>query len=202
MDLRRHPAFGWWFANRFLFWGAFILLNTFLLFYIINVIGLVEAEAQRYVGRISTMLGLALALATLPSGWMADRIGRRPLVIAAGIAAALGVGAVMLARELSLLTLGGVIIGLAIGVFLSANWALVTDIVPAVEAARYLGIANIAAASGSAVSRFLGGALIDVLNDALRSETTGYLVMYGLAAAMFVVSALVALRLPARGDCP
>ena len=55
-----------------------------------------------------------------------------------------------------------------------------------------------AAASGSAISRFLGGSLIDALNGALRSETTGYMVMYAIAAAMFLVSALVALRLPAR----
>ena len=196
VDLKRYPTFGWWFVNRFLFWSAFILLNTFLLFYLIDVIGLSEAEAQSYLGQISLVLGTALALVTLPSGWLADRIGRRPLVIVAGIVACLGVVVLLVTRQLPILTLGGMIVGLAIGTFLSANWALVTDIVPPSEAARYLGIANIAAASGSALSRFLGGALIDSLNDLLHSGTTGYVVMYSIAATMFLLSAVVALRLP------
>ena len=36
VDWRRYPAFGWWFLHRMLFWGALILLNTFLLYYLID----------------------------------------------------------------------------------------------------------------------------------------------------------------------
>jgi MFS family permease len=85
-----------------------------------------------------------------------------------------------------------------VGTFISANWALVTDIVPRGEAARYLGIANIATAGGSGLARLLGGALIDPLNALLGSRSAGYLVVYGLAAAFFLASALVALRLPGQ----
>jgi len=51
-------------------------------------------------------------------------------------------------------------VGLGVGTLISANWALVTDIVPREEAARYLGIADIATAGSSGLARFLGGALI------------------------------------------
>lgn len=50
VDWKAHPAFAWWFVNRFLFWGGFIALNTFLLFYMIDVVHMAEAEAQRFVG--------------------------------------------------------------------------------------------------------------------------------------------------------
>ncbi len=45
IDWRAHPAFAWWFANRLLFWGAFIGLTTFLVFFMIDVAGLVESSA-------------------------------------------------------------------------------------------------------------------------------------------------------------
>ena len=195
VDFRAHPAFGWWFANRLLFWAAFIVLNTFLLFFVMDVVSMPEAQAQRFVGQLSTLIGGALIVVALPSGWLADRVGRKPLLIASGLVAALGTLLLLLARETLLLTIAGVIVGLGVGTFISANWALVTDIVPREEAARYLGIANIATAGGSGLARFLGGALIDTLN-ATQGPTVGYLTMYAVAAAFFLASALVVIPLP------
>ncbi len=198
VDFRAHPAFGWWFANRLLFWAAFIFLNTFLLTYAIDVLGMVEAEAQMFVGRLSTILGAALVLVTLPSGWLADRFGRKPIVIVSGVAASAGAVFLLLVRDTTLITAAAAVIGIGIGAFLSANWALVTDIVPRDEAARYLGIANIATAGGSGLARLLGGALIDPLNQALHSSSVGYLIGYGIAAAFFLVSSIVIVPLPKK----
>ena len=199
VDFRAHPAFGWWFANRTLFWAGFLALNTFLLFYLIDVVGMSEGGAQKFIGTLSTILGVALVLVSLPSGWLSDRIGRKPLVVFAGILAAIGTGVLLSARSEALLTVSGLIIGAAVGTFLSANWALVTDIVPREEAARYLGVANIATAGGSAIARFLGGALIDSLNRATGTLNVGYLTVFGLALAFFIASAIVILPLPVPG---
>jgi MFS family permease len=196
VDFRAHPAFGWWFANRTLFWAGFLALNTFLLFYLIDVVGMSEGGAQKFIGTLSTILGAALVLVSIPSGWLSDRIGRKPLVVIAGILAAIGTGVLLSVRTEGLLTVAGLIIGAAVGTFLAANWALVTDIVPREEAARYLGVANIATAGGSAIARFLGGALIDSLNRATGTLNVGYLTVFGLALAFFVISAIVILPLP------
>ncbi|MCL4506953.1 MAG: MFS transporter [Chloroflexi bacterium] len=198
IDLRAHPAFGWWFANRLLFWAAFIALNTFLLFYAIDVIKLQQDEAQRYIGTLSTVLGAALVIISIPSGWITDRIGRKPLIVAAGLIAMLGTLIILIARDLGLVTVAAGVIGIGIGMFLSANWALITDIVPRNEAARYLGVANIATAGGSAIARFIGGAIIDPLNHLLGSSTAGYMALYAIAALFFLLSALVILPLPTK----
>jgi MFS family permease len=198
VDWKAHPAFAWWFVNRFLFWGGFIALNTFLLFYMMDVVHMGEADAQRFVGNMSTVIGLVLLVVTLPSGWLADRVGRRPLVALAGLIAAAGTGMVLVVRTPALITAAGAIIGLGVGIFLSANWALVTDLVPEAEAARYLGIANIATAGGSGVARLLGGALIDPLNRMLGSTSAGYLSLYGLTMLAFLLGTVAILRLPAK----
>jgi MFS family permease len=198
IDWKAHPAFAWWFVNRFLFWGGFIALNTFLLFYMIDVVRMGEAEAQRFVGNMSTVIGLVLLVVTLPSGWLADRVGRRPLVALAGLIAAAGTGMVLVVRTPGLITAAGAIIGLGVGIFLSANWALVTDLVPEAEAARYLGIANIATAGGSGFARLLGGALIDPINRMLGSTSAGYLSLYGLTMGAFLLGTVAILRLPSR----
>lgn len=196
VDFRAYPAFGWWFANRLLFWAAFIALNTFLLFYVIDVVKLQRDEAQRFIGQLTTVLGVALVAFSLPTGWLSDRIGRKPLVIIAGLVSALGALMILVVRDVTLITVAAGIVGIGIGMFLSANWALVTDIVPRNEAARYLGIANIATAGGSAIARVLGGAIIDPLNAALQSSEAGYLVLYAISAVFFLLSALVIIPLP------
>ena len=208
VDWKAHPAFAWWFANRFLFWAGFIALNTFLLFYMIDVVHMAEAEAQRFVGNMSTVIGLVLLVVTLPSGWLADRVGRKPLVASAGLIAAAGTAMVLFVRTPGLITAAGALIGLGVGVFLSANWALVTDLVPQAEAARYLGIANIATAGGSGVARLLGGALIDPVNRLLGSPSAGYRCLYGLTMLAFLAGTAAILRVPeqrrlvTRGESP
>jgi MFS family permease len=158
-----------------------------------------ESGAQKFIGTLSTILGAALVLVSLPSGWLSDRIGRKPLVVIAGFLAAVGTAVLLAVRSEALLTLAGLIIGASVGTFLAANWALVTDIVPKQEAARYLGVANIATAGGSAIARFLGGSLIDSLNRATGTLNVGYLTVFGLALAFFVISAIVILPLPVPG---
>jgi MFS family permease len=201
VDFRAHPAFGWWFANRLLFWAAFIALNTFLLFYAIDVLKLQQDDAQRYIGQLSTVLGVALVAMSIPAGWLSDRFGRKPLVVASGIIACIGTLIILFARDVTLITIAAVIVGIGIGSFLSANWALITDIVPRNEAARYLGIANIATAGGSAIARLIGGTFIDPINAALGAPA-GYIGLYALAAAFFLLSALVILPLPVTRTSP
>jgi MFS family permease len=189
-------GFGWWFLNRGLFWGATIALSNFVLFYLVDVIGMTFAEGARFFGDLSLVLGLSLLAITLPAGRLSDRIGRRPLILGACIVAVVGNAVLLFARTRPALTVGGGILGLAVGIYLSANWALATDIVPRFKAARYLGVANIATAGGSFAARFAGGALIDPINRLAGNDSTGYFTLYSLTLVAFVIAALAVLRLP------
>jgi len=198
VDFRENPIFGWWFANRILFWGSFIAINTFLINYLVDVIRMNQADAQSFYGTLKVILGVALIVVALVSGWLSDRFGRKPVMQAAGLVSFAGAVLLLVVRDRTLIIVAGGIIGMGIGAFLSANWALATDIVPREETARYLGIANIATCIGSGVARLLGGVLIDPINKLLGSSSLGYQSLFILATLCFLESALVIIPLPNR----
>ncbi|HEX9926619.1 MAG TPA: MFS transporter, partial [Anaerolineae bacterium] len=83
--LARLPtAFGWWMLNRILFWSAAIALRTFLLNYLEDVLSLSLDDAQVFSSRLLLILGGGIVLLAIPVGVLADRIGRRPLLVTAG----------------------------------------------------------------------------------------------------------------------
>jgi MFS family permease len=193
-------GFGWWFVNRTLFWAAIIALNSFVIFYLEDVAGMTFAEASRLFGDLSVVLGVSLLIITIPAGRLSDRLGRRPIILAACSVAVAGNLLLLFARTRPVLILGGAALGLATGVFLSASWALATDLVPRGMAARYLGIANIATAGGSFLARLAGGALIDPINRLTGSLEAGYLTLYSLTLVAFAVAAFAVTRLDIGED--
>lgn len=191
------PAFPWWMANRLLFWAAAISIRTFLLNYMEDVLGLSPAETQALSSQVILVLGAGVFLLVLPAGAIADRVGRRPLLVIAGLLAAVGAVLFIFVRDVNLLFVAGGFIAAGAGIFASASWALATDIVPQGEGALYLGLANIATVVGSITGR-LGGPLIDGLNTLTGTTTVGYLVVFGLAALFFVGSSVVVLKIEER----
>jgi MFS family permease len=196
--LRQMPAsFLWWMLNRALFWSAIISIRTFMLNYMEDVLVMTPAEAQVLSSRLFMVLGLGVFICALPAGAVADRIGRRPLLVMAGLMAALGAVSLVFVRELPLLFVAGGLIAIGTGIFASASWALATDLVPANQGAHYLGLANVATILGS-ISGRLGGLLIDGINHLTGTITAGYLVDFGLATLMFVASSLVVYKIVNR----
>lgn len=188
------PAFFWWMLNRFLFWSAAISIRTFLLNYMEDVLSLSLAEAEALANRLFIILGIGIFLLVLPAGAITDRIGRRPLLIAAGLLAAAGVLFFILVQDLNMLFIAGGLIAAGAGLFAGTSWALATDLVPGGEGAQYLAIANIATVLGSIGGR-LGGPLIDAVNYLTRTTGTGYVVVYIIATLFFAGSSLVVLKI-------
>ena len=193
-------GFGWWLVNRALFWAAVIALNSFVIFYLVDVAEMTFSEASRLFGDLSVVLGVTLLLITIPAGRLSDKVGRRPILFAACLVAVAGNVILLAGRTRPILILGGAALGLATGVFLSASWALATDLVPRGMAARYLGIANIATAGGSFLARLAGGALIDPINRLTESQEVGYLTLYSLTLIAFAVAAFSVTRLKTDKD--
>lgn len=173
-------------------------MTTFLLFYAMDVLRMPEPVAQSFVGRISAIVGAVLVVAVLLVGWLSDRLGRRAFLVAAGVVCALGAVVLLLVRDPIGTSVSAGLVALGCGLYMAASWALITETVSPAQAARSLGLANIATAGASASVRLPAGALIDRVNDLAGDGQSGYLAVYALAALAFAASSLVALRLPAR----
>jgi MFS family permease len=177
----------WWLLNRALFWFALLTLRTFLINYVEQILGLSAEEAQRITGLLGSVLGVLALLVVLPSGYIADRVGRKPLLAASGLAAGAGAFVLLAARSLPVMFAAGILIGVGGGFFLTSSWALATTLAPKQQAARYLGLTNLATAGGSAAARLMGP-LIDAVNHALGSKTLGYASVYALGGILFLLS--------------
>jgi MFS family permease len=139
-------------------------------------------------------VGVFLLLSALPSGWLSDRYGKKPVIVLSSVLAAAGMFVVMLVPDVAervpsaqpvgapiAIYVGGCMIGAAIGLFYPANWALGTQVVPRDQAGRYLGLSNLASAGAGAIGGYIGGPIADHL---------GYTLLFIIYGMLFLLSAL------------
>jgi MFS family permease len=185
-EARKHQSFIWWVVNRLLFLAAVGSIQGFAQYYLADVQHIPNAATMTTV--LLGVVAVFLIPSALWSGVLADRIGRKKLVAAAGFIAAAGAGLLLTAGNIPLVLISGCIIGIGTGTFMATNWALGTDLVPAENAGRYLGISNLAGAGAGIVGAGIGGPMADYFNG-LRPGL-GYLVIFALYAVLFLLSSL------------
>jgi len=141
------------------------------------------------------MVGIFILLVAFPSGWLSDRIGRKPVLAVSGLLAALGTLIALVTTSLTVIYIGGSLIGIAAGLFYTANWALGTDIVPSDQAGRFLGISNLAGAGAGAVGAYIGGPIADYFTvNFPEIAGLGYIVLFAIYGTMFLLSVLALLN--------
>jgi MFS family permease len=178
------------------------VVNLFALLYLTRVIGLDPAT--------SGLMYAALIVFSVPmpllAGWLSDRLGRKPLIIAAYLGGALGFVVFILAGSSLVWLWAGIVL---MGLFSFAEspqlQALLADISPpATRDASYALYFTLAFGVGS-----LWTAVYGIVIEAL-GEPTGVPVVFGLMAAAFVAAAVATLpirtddagRTPAAGILP
>lgn len=181
---RKYPSFTWWVINRLLYLAAIGSIQSFALYFLKDVVKVPNAASA--TSNLMMVVGICTIVSALPSGWLSDKFGGKRLVAVAGIVAAVGTVGLFLARDMAMVTVCGVIIGLSVGIFMTVNWALGTDLVPAAEAGLYLGVSNLAGAGAGVVGAGIGGPMADFFNAYQRG--LGYLVIFAIYAALFVLS--------------
>ena len=196
---RSNPSFTWWVANRLAFLVGTNNLSGFAVYFLQARLGLEEEKAAGPASQLIMFVGILILVAALPSGWLADRFGRKQLVAFSGIMAALGTLIGLLSPNLTIIYIGGCIIGAATGLFFTANWALGTDLVPKEEAGRYLGISNLAGAGAGAVGAYIGGPIADYFTAHVPEVPgLGYLVIFAIYGALFLLSSVTLLKVRAE----
>ena len=135
-------------------------------------------------------IGGSLAVAVFVAGRVSDRVGRKPVVIAGAVAAAVGTAWLLLTDTTSGLLVIACVIGASSGTMLSASWALANEMGDEQQAGTHIGIVNLSTIGGAAIPRLFGPG-IDLLNH--TSEDLGYRALMAGCAALFVAAAIALL---------
>lgn len=158
-----------------------------MLLFVAHRLGLPEAQAAKQAGDLLAALAFITILVSPLAGWFADRIGRVPLMISGAIFS--GISALLLtwARSANQILIFGGLMSLGSAAFAGGSWALLADLVPPKESARFFGLANFSTA-GAAAAAGLFGPLID--EGEHISPGLGFSLLFVLAALAFLASLL------------
>lgn len=176
----------WLLVSRLAILMATGTLQPFIYFYLEDAIGLGPAAASGVVP-LAALVALVALLAAVPGGAVTARWGRVRTVLASAMLGAVGAAAFAAAPSYAALFVIAIPFGMAMGAFLSADWALMVDLVPPDEAGRYLGLSNVATAGAGLLAVTISGPVADLVNAA--SPGVGYRAVFVLAAVEFVIGA-------------
>jgi MFS family permease len=189
VDPRRSPDFAWAFGSRFLFVIAYAFLTTYQAYYLIARLGTAEADVPRQIFLATLTQSGVVVAASLLGGGLSDRLGRRKVfVLTASMVYALAMFVVAAAGDLSGFLVGMAIGGLGFGIYVAVDLALVVDVLPGngEDAAKDLGVFNIASALPYSIAPALGPAILAIGGGS-------YGVLYAVAGVCAVLGALAIL---------
>jgi len=186
-EARQQKSFIWWVVTRLMFLAAIGSTRNFAMYFVKDVLQVPNpATVTTY---LTAVIFIFLLITSLLGGYLSDRMGRKKLLLAAGLIAFIGTILLIFSRTIPMVMVAGAFLGLGTGTFMSANWALGTDLVPAKDAGRYLGISNLAGAGAGIVGSSIGGPLADYFNAI--QPGLGYPVIFALYGGLFLLSALL-----------
>jgi len=186
----------WLLLVRLLFLGAY---NSTLIAvgYFRRSHGLSDDDANLTVFIGTAIVGVSTAIAALPGGRLSDRWGRRPVIWMAAAVAGCGLLGVAVAPTPALAIAAWVPFGIGMGTFLSADWALMADVIPKGTSGRYMGILNAGTAMAGPVFIIIAGPLQDLV-AATVSDPAGPRAAMAMAALFLGGAALALTRVDPR----
>jgi MFS family permease len=193
---RKHPDFGWVWANRFLMFFAYMGTGTYLTYFVIDRFNQTEEQVTGVL-LISNLCGTGgMILASLLGGFLSDRFHRRrPFVTIAGLVMVVGLVAVSLADSFAVLYAGQLIMGAGFGAYLAVDLALATLVLPSPDDhAKDLGVLNIAQALPQSIAPAIAPAIIAI---GMSTSLGGYAVWYLFGAALAVIGAFLIYKVKA-----
>lgn len=183
-EAKNQKSFIWWVVTRLMFLAAIGSTRNFALYFVADVLKVPNpAQVTTY---LTAVIFVFLLITSLLGGYLSDKMGRKKLLAAAGMLASFGSLLLIFSKSIPMVMVAGAFLGLGTGTFMSANWALGTDLVPSKDAGRYLGISNLAGAGAGIVGSSIGGPMADYFNAI--QPGLGYPVIFALYGGLFLFS--------------
>jgi MFS family permease len=158
------------------------LVIPFLALYLTGPIGMPVGQAALIVA----LFGGGSFIASLVGGDLADRLGRRPVMLLSFLVAPAAMLVVGLARSIPVIAVSTLILGFFTDLYRPAVSAAVTDLVPSADRPRAFGYLYWAINLGAAIAPVAGGLLarrnylLLFVGDAVTTLIFGVIVLFGV----------------------
>ena len=155
-DILGERSFVWLLGSRLFFLMTGTTLTALAFFYMADSFGLETQQALDLTFIAGALIVVFGAIATVPAGRLSGRFGRKRMIYLSAVIGSIGMAFLVVAPT-STVALGfAVPVGVASGIFLAVDWALMTDIIPKAESGRYMGISNVVTGSPGRSHRLSG----------------------------------------------
>ncbi|GAB6902665.1 MFS transporter [Kineosporia succinea] len=186
---RSAPDFYKAFTGRLFMLISYQMIAAYQLYIVQNYVGQTKVESAATISTMSLITLVVGVVASLGSGPVSDRIGRRkvPAVTAAGLFA-VGVAMPWLFPTTTGMFLYAAIAGFGYGVFGAVDQAINVDVLPdPEEAGKDLGVLNLATTLGQTIGPIITSTVVVV--------TGSYGLIFPISIAMTVIGAVAILRI-------
>jgi MFS family permease len=184
---RRYPDFGWAWLTRFLLNLSNSIAIVYLLYFLQDVVGYDDPEGGVFI--LTAVYAVTLLSTVVTTGVWSDRASRRKVFVCWS-------GIVMSAAALLLgfwptwtgALVSAAVLGLGFGVYLSVDFALMTEVLPAAgDRGKDLGVINIANSLPQVIAPVIAAPIVTYLG--------GYPVLYTVSAIVGVAGSVLVFRI-------
>ncbi|TDV46836.1 MFS transporter [Actinophytocola oryzae] len=184
---RQHPDFGWAWLTRALLNLSNAIAIVYLLYYLQDVVGYPEPDSGVFI--LTAVYAVTLLLTVVAGGVWSDRTSRRRVFVCwAGIVMSLASLLLGFWPTWTGAITAAAVLGLGFGVYLSVDFALMTEVLPAAgDRGKDLGVINVANSLPQVIAPALAAPIVTYLG--------GYPVLYVLSAVVGVVGSVLVFRI-------
>ena len=184
---RRFPDFGWAWLTRFLLNLSNAIAIVYLLYFLQDVVGYPDPDSGVFV--LTAVYAATLLSTVVASGIWSDRVSqRRAFVCWAGIVMSLAALLLAFWPTWTGSIVAAAVLGLGFGVYLSVDFALMTEVLPAAtDRGKDLGVINIANSLPQVLAPVIAAPIVTYLG--------GYPVLYVLSALVGVAGSVLVYRI-------
>ncbi len=201
IEAKKYPDFVWLLFARTWTLTGISTVSTYALYWLTdavkvndyNLLGLHITSPSLAVSALLAIVIMFAFVAAIVSGPLSDRFGRKPLIAVAGLFGIMGVIPFIFLRDLSMILLFAIFIGLCYGTFTAVDWAMVTDLIPRSQAGKYMGVSNLATAMPQAIAPLFGG-ILGAIFGANRNYDAEYAAIFAGAAVYFLLGIVLLVK--------
>ena len=188
-DFRTHRRYAWLVLSRGLFLVGLFAVTRFLLLFLVDRFGTDPARAAEQTGVLLGATVLVIALFAPPATTLAEKFGHGFMMALGAVLAGAGIAALAFAGSMAHVLAGMLLVAFGSGGFLASNTASAADLIPAMHAAKFKGLANLTTLAAAAIAGLLGP-LLDF--GARAGAGKDHLILFAAVTVSFLIGTLAA----------